>query len=421
MTIDVRDVKQIGNMYELFISKRYLRAKRKQSFISLISVISVGGVAIGVAALIIVISVMTGFKEDLQGKILGAYADLVVKTGKPYFGPYAATLDRVRENKDVVAATPYIESQIMLSTEGGISGAILRGIDPETAPGVISIKKDLKIGDLNELTSGREGLPGIVLGKELARILRVTYGDPVVMLSPMGNDVTPFGMTPKMKRFVVVGIFEAGMFDYDSSIVYVSLASAQEFLDLPDVISGIEMKVTDIYRAKKVGAAIATELGPPFITQDWMDMNRNLFAALALEKVAMFVILAMIVFVAAFNIASTLIMLVMEKSKDIAILKAMGSTRNSIMRIFVLEGTIIGGFGTAIGALFGWGMCILLKYYHFIRLDPNVYYISALPVRIVPSDIMVIIVCSLVLCVLATVYPSWQAARMDPAQGLRYE
>ena len=408
-------------MYELFISKRYLRAKRKQSFISLITVISVGGVAIGVAALIIVISVMTGFKEDLQGKILGAYADLVIKTEKPYFGPYRATMDRIAQNEDVVAATPYIESQIMLSTEGGISGAILRGIDPVTAPGVIAIEKDLKIGELDELTAGRDGMPGIVLGKELAKILRVTYGDPVIMLSPTGGDITPLGMTPKMKRFVVVGIFEAGMFDYDSSFAYVSIGAAQDFLDLPDVISGIDIKVTDIYRAREVGGEITEELGGPFVALDWMEMNKNLFAALALEKVAMFIILVMIVFVAAFNIASTLIMLVMEKAKDIAILKAMGSTRASIMKIFVLEGTIIGAFGTAIGAIFGWGMCILLKHYHFIQLDPNVYYISALPVKIVPSDIMTIVICSLLLCMLATIYPSWQASRMDPVQAMRYE
>ncbi|MBN2225182.1 MAG: lipoprotein-releasing ABC transporter permease subunit [Deltaproteobacteria bacterium] len=408
-------------MYELLISRRYLRAKRKQSFISLITVISIGGVAIGVAALIIVISVMTGFRDDLQGKILGAHAHLVVKTQKPYFTSYPSVMEKIAMNKNVVALSPFIETQIMLSTEGGISGAVLRGIDPATAPGVIAIEKDLKIGNLNELTDGRDGIPGIVLGKELAKVLRVTYGDPVIMVSPTGGDITPFGMTPRMKRFVVVGIFEAGMFEYDSSFAYVSIPAAQNFLDLPDVVSGIDVKVTDIYRAKTIGDKIAEDLGAPFTTLDWMEMNKNLFAALALEKVAMFVILVMIVFVAAFNIASTLIMLVMEKAKDIAILKAMGSTNAGIMKIFMFEGTIIGAFGTAVGAAFGWGMCILLKYYHFIRLDPNVYYISALPVKIVPSDITVIIISSLVLCALATLYPAWQASRMDPAQAMRYE
>lgn len=408
-------------MYEFFISRRYLRAKRKQSFISLITIISVGGVAIGVAALIIVISVMTGFRQDLQNKILGAHAHLVVKTGKPYFTNYRSVMEKIAENNDVVALTPFIESQVMLSTEGGISGAILRGIDPETAPDVIAVKKDLKIGDLNELTTGRDGVPGIVVGKELAKLLRVTYGDSVVMLSPTGGEITPLGMTPKMRRFVVVGIFEAGMFEYDSSFAYVSMASAQEFLDLPDVASGIDITVTDVYRAKAVGDAIVQRLGDRFHALDWMAMNKNLFAALALEKVAMFVILVMIVFVAAFNIASTLIMLVMEKAKDIAILKAMGATRVGIMKIFVFEGTIIGAFGTAIGALFGLAMCVLLKRYPLIQLDPNVFYISALPVTIVPSDISVIVVSSLVLCILATIYPSWQASRMDPARAMRYE
>ncbi len=408
-------------MYEFFISRRYLRAKRKQSFISLITVISIGGVAIGVAALIIVISVMTGFREDLQAKILGAHAHLVVKTGKPYFTSYPSIMERIAENKNVVAVTPFIETQVMLSTEGGISGAVLRGIDPETAPGVISIKQNLKIGSLNELNTGHDGSPGIILGRDLAKVLRVTYGDPVIVISPMGDDVTPFALNPLMKRFVVVGIFEAGMFEYDSSFAYVSMPAAQDFLGLPDVASGIDVTVANIYRAKEVGNEIAEELGKPFVTTDWMEMNKNLFAALALEKVAMFVILVMIVFVAAFNIASTLIMLVMEKAKDIAILKAMGATNAGIMKIFMFEGTIIGGFGTAVGAAFGWGMCILLKHYHFIRLDPNVFYISALPVTIVPSDITVIIVSSLALCVLATLYPSWQASRMDPAQAMRYE
>jgi lipoprotein-releasing system permease protein len=241
------------------------------------------------------------------------------------------------------------------------------------------------------------------------------------MLSPTGGEITPLGMTPKMKRFVVVGIFEAGMYDYDSAFAYISIPSAQAFLDMGDAVTGIEVKLKDIYKAKEVGKTIQAELSMPFYTMDWMDMNKNLFAALALEKVAMFIILVMIVFVAAFNIASALIMLVMEKSRDIAILKAMGATKRSIMRIFILEGTIIGAFGTAIGAAFGWGMCLVLGRYQFIKLNPDVYYISTLPVKMVASDIVIIVVCSLLLCLLATIYPSWQASRMDPVEALRYE
>jgi lipoprotein-releasing system permease protein len=412
-------------MYELFISRRYLKAKRKQTFISLITIISIGGVALGVAALIIVISVMTGFKEDLQDKILGAHSHLVVLKEGTYVQEYREAIDRIEKIKGIVAATPFIQTQVMLSSDnGGISGAILRGIDPETAPGVISIKKDLKLGSLDELSTGKDGVPGIILGKELAKLLRVTYGDPLVMLSPTGGEITPFGMTPKMRRFVVVGIFEAGMYDYDSSFAYVSIASAQHFLDMPDAVTGIEVRLADIYKARDVGRIIQAELfelSPAFYTLSWMDMNKNLFAALKLEKVAMFVILVLIVFVAAFNIASTLIMLVMEKSRDIAILKTMGATKWSIMKIFVLEGTIIGAFGTAIGSAFGWGACLVLKQYQFIKLDPNIYYISALPVKMVPTDIFTIVISSLLLCLLATVYPSWQASRMDPVEALRYE
>jgi lipoprotein-releasing system permease protein len=412
-------------MYELFISRRYLKAKRKQSFISLITIISIGGVALGVAALIIVISVMTGFKEDLQDKILGAHSHLVVLEEGTYVREYREVIERVQKIKGVVAATPFIQTQVMLSSDdGGISGAILRGIDPQTAPGVISIKKDLKIGSLDELSTGRDGVPGIILGKELAKLLRVTYGDPLVMLSPTGGEITPFGMTPKMRRFVVVGIFEAGMYDYDSSFAYVSIASAQRFLDMPDAVTGVEVRLADIYKARDVGKIITaqlSELSPSFYTLSWMDMNKNLFAALKLEKVAMFIILVLIVFVAAFNIASTLIMLVMEKSRDVAILKAMGATKWSIMKIFVLEGTIIGAFGTAIGSAFGWGACLVLKEYQFITLDPNIYYISALPVKMVPTDIFTIVIASLFLCLLATIYPSWQASRMDPVEALRYE
>ncbi len=409
-------------MYELLISRRYLKAKRKQSFISLITFISIGGVALGVAALIIVISVMAGFKEDLQTKILGAYSHLVVLNNEGNIQDYSSVIDTITKVTDVVAATPYIQTQIMLSSEdGGISGAVLRGIDPKTAGGVIDLKKNLKIGSLDELSTGKDGVPGIILGRELAKLLRVTYGDYLVMLSPTGGEITPLGMTPKMKRFVVVGIFEAGMYDYDSAFAYISIPSAQAFLDMGDTVTGVEVRLKDIYKAKEVGKTIQGELSMPFYTMDWMDMNKNLFAALALEKVAMFIILVMIVFVAAFNIASALIMLVMEKSRDIAILKAMGATKRSIMRIFIFEGTIIGAFGTALGSAFGWGMCQILGRYHFIKLNPDVYYISTLPVKMVTSDIVIIVICSLMLCLLATIYPSWQASRMDPVEALRYE
>lgn len=405
--------------YELFISLRYLKAKRKQIFISVISILSMAGVGLGVMALIVVLSVMSGFEEDLKSKILGTNAHLVVLEHGSGMRNYTEIQQKVQQAKGVVASTPFIFSQAMLSSENNVHGILLRGIDPKSAGQVINIEKTLKKGSLQALD--REGdRPGILIGKELAQNLGVTLGDTVVIVSPLGV-LSPMGGGPPMRKFQVVGIFDSGMYEYDTSLAYISLKNAQKFLSMDGLVSGVEVKVKDIYAVKKVAAEIQRSLGFPFFTKDWMQMNKSLFAALKLERTVMFIILVLIVLVAAFGIVSTLIMVVMEKNKDIAILKSMGATAQSIMRIFILEGLIIGVVGTALGLIGGYVICLLLGKYRFISLPSDIYYISSLPVKMNGADFFLVALAAMAISFVATLYPSWQASRLDPAEALRYE
>jgi lipoprotein-releasing system permease protein len=410
--------------FELFISLRYLFAKRRQTFISLITFISIAGVAVGVTALIVVLAVMNGFQKDLRERILGITSHVVIGHMEGAISDYEGILEKVREKKGVVAATPYLYTQVMITSGRGASGVVLRGLDPETASEVTSIEKNLVRGDLEALKprsgEGSEPRPGIILGVELARQVGVGLGDWITVISPAGR-LTPVGRTPKSKLFRIAGIFQSGMYEYDNTLAYARITDLQKFLGLRDVVSGIELKVADIYNADDMAEELQSSLGYPFWARDWMQMNRNLFSALKLEKVVMFVILTLIVLVAAFNIVSSLIMLVMEKTRDIAILKTMGATAASIRNIFVWEGLVIGVAGTVLGLAGGFVLCALLERYRFIELPRDVYYISTLPVQMEALDVAVIAVSAVVISLAATWYPSRQATKLDPVEALRYE
>ena len=412
--------------YELFIGLRYLKAKRKQTFVSLITFISIAGVMVGVTALIVVIAVMNGFKEDLRDKILGVTSHVVISRFDGNISNYQEVRAKVEEVSGVNAATPFIYTQVMISSRKAISGAVLRGIEPKTASKVINLPKNLRAGSLEELEAenkpaGLRSTPGIILGNELARNIGASRGEPVMVISPLGR-LTPLGRVPRSQTFRVAGIFDSGMYEYDSTIAYVSLWAAQRFLGIGDRVTGIEVRVDEIYEADRVARAVGKALdGYPYWSRDWMRMNKNLFSALKLEKIVMFIILTLIILVAAFNIVGTLIMVVIEKTRDIAILKSMGATRRSIMKIFMIEGAVIGLVGTLLGLLGGYTLCTLLATYKFIELPSDVYYISTLPVQMNPLDVAIIALAAIVITLAASVYPAWQASRFDPAEAIRYE
>jgi lipoprotein-releasing system permease protein len=416
--------------YESFIGFRYLKAKRKQTFISVITFISVAGIAVGVMALIIVLSVMTGFEEDLRKKILGINAHLVVMEVANQMYDYDDVMSEVRGVPGVEGATPYIYGQAMLSGMGGVVGAVVRGVDNKTIGDVIILPERMKRGALSGLDTGfgEERPPGMVIGSELARHLGLDVGDEVSVISPLGSS-TAVGAAPRVAAFEVVGIFEVGMYEYDSSMAFISIKNAQSFFKLGDSVTGVEVKLKDIYSADEAKTAVLDKLKGPYWARTWMEMNKNLFSALKLEKVAMFIILALIVLVAALNIISTLIMVVMEKGKDIAILKSMGATSLGIMKIFMIEGLVIGIAGTAIGTFLGVVAAVNLealigfteRLFDFKLLPPSIYYIDRLPSRVEPFVVAIIAALSIGISFVATLYPSWQASKLDPVEGIRYE
>ncbi len=407
-------------MFELFLSLRYLRAKRKQTFISVITVISVLGVMVGVMALVVVLSVMNGFRADLMSKILGVNSHILVLKYGGAFDDYKKIAERVNKLDGVVASTPFIYAQIMANNLGNASGALLRGVDPENAAKVVNFDEMIKEGSLASLEGEAEGTPAIVVGRELSKQIGVGPGDMITLLSPEGK-LTPLGRSPNTRKFKVTGIFDSGMYEYDASMVFVSLKEAQGFLGLGDRVTGLEVKVEDIDESDKIAKQIQTELGYPYWTKDWKVMNRSLVSALELEKITMFVILTMIVLVGALNIISTLVMVVMEKTRDIAILRAMGASAKSIMSIFMLQGLLVGLVGTITGLTVGLGICHLLGKYKFISLPADVYYISTLPVQVEFIDVSVVALSAVLISFVATLYPSWYGSRLDPVEAIRYE
>lgn len=424
--------------YELRISWRHLCSRKSQKFISLITFISMGGVALGVMALIVVIAVMTGFGQNLRDKILGTNSHIVVTQALSNgMEDYGSVLEKIKSVPQVKDAAPFILKQVMLTFGQRSSGVVIRGIDPEREGNISDLQENLTEGKLIYLdhapqsAAGQEAgiqRKGIILGKELARSLGVYTGDILGIMSPSVR-MTPLGIIPKIKMVEVVGIFESKMYEYDANLAFISLSSAQSLFAMKDRVTGIEIKVDDIDAAGQIAVAIRDKLGHPYFARDWMQMNRNLFSALKVEKVTMFIILILIILVAAFNIISTLFMVVMDKAKDIAILKSMGATRGSIMQIFSMQGLIIGVCGTALGCIAGFTIVPNLNeivgfiewLFEFKAFPEDVYYLNELPSQIQWFDSFLIIVFSIAICFLASLYPAWRASRLDPVDGLRYE
>ncbi|WP_294486141.1 lipoprotein-releasing ABC transporter permease subunit [uncultured Mailhella sp.] len=412
--------------YSLFIASRYLTSRSKRTFISIISFMSVLGVAIGVAALVIVMSVYNGVTEEMREKILGANPHvMVMATQAGAFGPEAArgegeVIERIRETPGVVSATPFLYAEVLLSTPQGATGLVVRGIDPVSAGESMPLLHHLESGSVEDLVR-ESGPAGMIVGHDLARRFNLRVGSRVNLMSPAGQRTTA-GFVPKLRSFRVVGVFKSGMSDFDSRLAYVSLGAAQELMGYPDGhVSGVEAFVKNPYDARDIARDVAERLGPPFYSRNWIDMNANLFAALQLERFGMFIVLLMVILVGSFSIITSLVMLVMEKTKDIAILMSMGATAAGVRRIFMFQGAIIGAVGTSIGYVLGIVLALLLKKYQFIELPPGVYMMDTLPVIIDPVDLLVIGAVSMLLCFVATIYPARQAARLVPAEALRYE
>jgi lipoprotein-releasing system permease protein len=413
--------------YELFIGLRYLQARRRETFISLITVISVLGVMIGVMTLNVVMAVMSGFEETLRDRLLGINAHIaIIRSGEP-LRDYENLLQQVSKEKGVVAATPTIYGQVMLTAGSRVSGVVVRGIDPDRVNRVVNLQGFLREGNLSGLKTQHPLqvddrtvlLPGIILGERLANQLGVFAGSAVQVVSPLGNP-TAIGVIPKVRRFFVAGILRSGMSEIDSTLVFMGLAEAQKFFELGDAVTNIELRIENVNQSRQVAEEIQRRLGFPYFAEDWTRLWPNLFSALELEKTVYFLVLLLMVLIGAFNIVSTLVMVVMEKKKDIAILRSMGATQQSIRRIFLLKGCIIGILGTILGVILGFLVCLLISQYQF-ELPDGVFLIKTVPVRIYGSNFALVALASFVVCVIASIYPARQAAKLDPVEIIRYE
>jgi lipoprotein-releasing system permease protein len=413
--------------YELFIGLRYLRARRQETFISLITVISVLGVMIGVMTLNVVMAVMTGFEETLRDRLLGINAHIALLKSGDQLSEYEELVKQVVKQEGVVAASPAIYGQVMLTSGSRVSGVVVRGVDPDRVNAVVDLQRYMKQGSIAGLKQQNSVqvqdrtimLPGVIMGERLAAQLGVFVGSPIQVVSPLGSP-TAIGVIPKVRRFVVTGLLNTGMSEIDSTLVFMGLADAQKFFELGDAVSNIEIRVNDVNQSREIADRIQLQLGFPYLTEDWTRLWPNLFSALQLEKTVYFLVLLLMVLIGAFNIISTLVMVVMEKRKDIAILMSMGATRASIRKIFLLKGFIIGIVGTTLGLLLGLLVCTLIAQYRF-ELPKDVFLISTVPVRIYFSNFMMVTVASFIVCLLASIYPARQAAKLDPVEIIRYE
>ena len=413
--------------FELFIASRYLRAKRRQAVIGVITGISVVGVMAGVASLIIALAINNGFRQDLQDRLLGSTAHVnLLRVQADGIRNWRELLDRMSKQPHVVAAAPALYEQVLVSRGARATGMVIKGVLPEYENKVSELLKDVKFGSAETLQAQAENekeagnVPPIVLGKDAADDIGATVGSVVLVTSPQG-ELTPFGLVPKYIRFKVVGIFKSGFYDYDKSWGFIRLKDSQSLFGLGDVVSVIEFKVDDIYKADQIGSELEDAAGRGFMSTNWMEQNKALFRALRLERVVTFITIGLIVFVAALNILISLIMMVMEKTRDIAVLMSMGTRTRQVRRIFIAQGMLIGVIGTAAGLILGFGLSWLGGHYHFLQLSAEVYSIDYVPFAPRLMDGVIVAAIALLISFVATIYPSWSASRIAPAEALRYE
>jgi len=410
--------------FEFLVAARYMKSKQRESFISVITLITIAGIAIGVAALVAVLSMMNGFESEVRERIVGTLAHVTVYTFDDVGVQETESLmEDVLSADHVLAASPFIYYKASISSHRENDGTMVRGIDPQLERGVSSLAETIVEGDLM-LDTLDTGLPGAVLGKTLANRLGVAVGDRIVLMSlkdiTFSGGVT--GMTmPKVAQFTVSGIFSNGLYEYDASLCYISIPAAQKLFKMGEKVTGVQIKIDDMYRSRNVSEILNEQLGFPYFATDWTQMHKSLYSWMKLEKYGMFIGFALIIAVAAFNIISTLIMFVLEKKKEVAILKSMGATRRSVMRIFVYQGIVAGTVGTVAGTILGVVICLLQQEFGLISLPADIYFISKLPVKMMPLDLLLIAATSIFLSFLATLYPAYRAGRLYPVEILRYE
>ena len=411
--------------FELIVGLRYLRAKQKNSFVSFISLVSIIGIALGVAALITVLSVMNGFQHEIREKIIGVSAHMQIMDASGQLQNWQSIAQKTKSNTEVVAYAPYVDGQALVSFDGNVNGVIVRGVDPTIERNVENTDNHMVSGSFTTLESGKFN---VMIGEDLARSLGVTIGDKITLITPDGV-TTPAGMIPRLKRFTITGVFNTHMQEYDSGLIFINLRDAQILFKMGNSVSGIRLKVADVMQTQQIKAQLGTILPDNLLVSDWIDNHRNYFSAVDLEKKMMFVILTLIVAVAAFNLVSTLVMTVNDKKSDIAILRTMGASKGSIMKIFMLQGGLSGIIGTVTGTVTGLLLATYIgKIVHFFEMvtgtkliNGDVYMIDYLPSKIFPSDVITIFMISILLSILATLYPSRKAANTDPVEALRYE